>query len=59
MIGTPFAYVTQKLALLPFIPGASPPAKIAIVAAGVAFVLFFCNFVLSFFLSEKRESMAE
>jgi MFS family permease len=59
MFGTPFAYVTQKLALLPFIPGASPPAKIAIVAAGVAFVLFFCNFVLSFFLSEKRESMAE
>ena len=53
MIGTPFAAVTQYLALK--LPGEySSEAKIAYVAAGVAGVLFFTNFVLSFFLPEPK-----
>src|SRR5690606_37935870 len=52
MLGTPFAYVTQAIATLGFIPGASPAAKTAIVAAGVAFVLILCNLLLSCLLPE-------
>jgi hypothetical protein len=54
MLGTPFAYVTQVIATMEFIPGATPAAKIAIVAAGVAFVLIFVNFLLSFLLPEPE-----
>lgn len=54
MIGTPFAAVTQYLALTSFVPGASPEAKTAYVAAGVAGTLFFVNFILSFFLPEPK-----
>jgi MFS family permease len=54
MIGTPFAALTQFLALKEFVPGDSPEAKTAYVAAGVAGVLFFTNFVLSFFLPEPK-----
>lgn len=52
MLGTPFAYVTQAIATMGFVPGATPAAKIAIVAAGVAFVLILTNFLLSFLLPE-------
>ncbi len=52
MLGTPFAYVTQVIATLGFIPGATPAAKTAIVAAGVAFVLILCNLLLSFLLPD-------
>lgn len=52
MLGTPFAYVTQAIATMGFVPGATPAAKIAIVAAGVAFVLILANFLLSFLLPE-------
>jgi MFS family permease len=52
MFGTPFAYVTQRLALLPMIAGDTPTQKIAIAAAVVAFVLYFANIILSFFLPE-------
>jgi MFS family permease len=52
MFGTPFAYVTQQMALLSFIPGDTPAAKTAIVAAGVAFVLIVLNLVFSSFLPE-------
>ncbi|MEX0641867.1 MAG: MFS transporter [Pirellulales bacterium] len=55
MIGTPFAYVTQRLALLAVIPGGSSPAKIAIAAAVVAFVLYLVNLILSFFLPEPKQ----
>jgi MFS family permease len=55
MIGTPFAYVTQRLALLAVIPGAAPPAKIAIAAACVAFALYLINLILSFFLPEPAQ----
>ncbi len=54
MIGTPFAAVTQYLALQGFVPGASPEAKTAYVAAGVAAVLFLTNLILSCFLPEPK-----
>ncbi len=54
MIGTPFAAVTQYLALQSFIPGESPEAKTAYVAAGVAGTLFFLNLILSCFLPEPK-----
>ena len=52
MLGTPFAYVTQMIATLGFVPGESPAAKIAIVAAGVSFFLILCNLLLSTLLPE-------
>jgi hypothetical protein len=52
MFGTPFAYVTQRLALLSVIPGGAPAVKVAIAAAIIAFVLYFTNLVLSFLLPE-------
>jgi hypothetical protein len=54
MLGTPFAYVTTKIASQAFVPGASPQAKFAIVAAGVALTLFVSNLILSFQLPEQR-----
>lgn len=54
MLGTPFAYVTQVIATMSFVPGETPAAKIAIVAAGVAFVLILCNLLLSFLLPEPE-----
>jgi hypothetical protein len=59
MLGTPFAWVTQHLALYSFVPGATPAAKVAIVAAGVALVLSAINLVLSFFLPEQVERRIE
>jgi MFS family permease len=53
MFGTPFAYVTQQIAVLEMIPGATPAAKTAIVAAGVALVLFLLNLIFSFALPEE------
>jgi MFS family permease len=53
MIGTPFAWVTQRLALLAVIPG-DAPAKIAIVSAGIAFALYLINLILSFVLPEPQ-----
>lgn len=52
MFGTPFAYVTQQIAVLPFVPGATPFAKTAVVAAGIAFLLYLANLILSRFLPE-------
>jgi hypothetical protein len=57
MVGTPFAYVTQKLALLPFVAGPTPFAKMALVAASVAFTLYLVNLVLSFFLPEPDHDL--
>lgn len=54
MIGTPFAAVTQFLALQTFVPGESPEAKTAYVAAGVAGTLFALNLILSCFLPEPK-----
>ena len=52
MIGTPFAYLTQVLAVQTFVPGATPMEKLAYVAAGVAGLLFLLNFLLSYVLPE-------
>ena len=54
MIGTPFAAVTQYLALQSFVPGASPEAKTAYVAAAVATTLYLANLILSFYLPEPK-----
>ena len=54
MIGTPFAAVTQYLALQAFVPGATPEARTAYVAAGVAGTLFLTNLILSCFLPEPK-----
>ena len=53
MLGTCFAGVTHWLALvLPI--DAGPATKVAYVAAGVAFVLYLANFILSFWLPEPQ-----
>ena len=52
LIGTSFAWVTSTLAVQSFIPGASPPEKMAYTAAGVATFVSVCGFILSFFLPE-------
>jgi MFS family permease len=57
MIGTPFAYVTQRIALLPFIAGPTPFAKTALVAGGVAFTLILINLVISCFLPEPKHDL--
>lgn len=54
MIGTPFAALTQYLALQPFVPGSTPPEKTAYVAAAVATSLFLVNLLLSFLLPEPK-----
>lgn len=55
MFGTPFAYLTQQLAVLAMIPGATPSAKTALVAAGIAFVLYLINLILSYLLPEPEQ----
>jgi len=57
MIGTPFAYVTQRIALLPLIAGPTPFAKMAMVAGGVAFTLILINLIMSCFLPEPKHDM--
>jgi MFS family permease len=52
MIGTSFAFVTQQVALASFVPGQSPPERVAYVAAGVATLLYALNLALSFCLPE-------
>jgi hypothetical protein len=57
MIGTPFAYITQRLALLPFIAGPTPSAKTAIIAGAIAFALILINILLSYVLPEPKHDM--
>ncbi|BBO34390.1 MFS transporter [Lacipirellula parvula] len=59
MFGTPFAFLTQQIALFSFIPGASPAAKTAVVAAGMALVLFLANLIFSTVLPEQGADHAE
>ncbi len=59
MIGTCFAFVTQQLALMSFVPGTTPPQKVAYVAAGIATLLYAINLGLSFILPEPKESTME
>jgi MFS family permease len=57
MFGTPFAYVTQQIALASWIAGDTATAKIAVAAAGIAFVLYLANIALSFFLPEPPRDL--
>ena len=60
MLGTPFAWVTQQIALYDFVPGKSPFAKLAAAAAIIAFALYFINLMLTTVLPEQSaEHMAE
>lgn len=56
MIGTSFAWVTSYLAVQSFIPGNSPPQKVAYTAAGVAFFVYALGSILCCFLPEPKES---
>ena len=57
MFGTLFAYVTPQLALMPFLGGGAPTAKLAFAAAGVAFALYLGNIILSFFLPDPPRDL--
>ena len=52
MIGTCFAWVTANLAVQPFVPGDTPPVKLAYTAAAVALFVFAAGFLASFWLPE-------
>jgi hypothetical protein len=54
MIGTCFAFVTGYVATLPFIPGDSPPSKIAYTAAAVALFVYAVGSLACFFLPEPK-----
>jgi MFS family permease len=62
MLGTPFAFVTQRL-VSGVTPEGTPPAEVALitakVAAGVALVLFLVNLILSFKLPEQTVGEAD
>src|SRR5204863_257030 len=55
MIGTSFAWVTQSLAVQSFIPGDSPPMKMAYTAAGVAFFVYLVGTIACFWLPEPAK----
>ena len=59
MIGTSFAALTPHLALQSFVPGATPEAKTAMVAAGIATTLFAVNLIFSFVLPEPQPGDVE
>jgi hypothetical protein len=59
MIGTVFAAVTSTLAVQPFIPGESLPAKFAFTAAAVAFCVTLVGVIAGFFLPEPLREMEE
>jgi hypothetical protein len=52
MIGTSFAWVTSTLAIQDFVPGGSPPMKMAYTAAAVAFFVYALGSLACFFLPE-------
>jgi MFS family permease len=54
MIGTCFAFVTGYVATMPFIPGDSPPAKVAYTAAAVALFVYAVGSLACFFLPEPK-----
>jgi MFS family permease len=59
MIGTSFAWVTSTIAIQDWVPGGTPPTKLAYTAAGVALFVYLSGFVLSFFLPEPEGEMAD
>lgn len=57
MMGTPFAALTQWLAVLPFFAPAAAPANTAIIAACIALVLYLANLLFSFILPEPPRDL--
>jgi MFS family permease len=55
MIGTSFAWVAQRLAVQPFIPGSEAPTKMAYTAALVALFVYLVGSLACFFLPEPKE----
>jgi len=55
MLGTSFAWVTSTLAVQSFIPGATPPMKVAYAAAIVAVFVYFVGSVACAFLPEPAQ----
>jgi MFS family permease len=55
MIGTSFAWVTSIIAVQPFVPGDSPPEKLAYTAAGVALFVYLVGSIACFFLPEPGQ----
>jgi MFS family permease len=54
MIGTSFAWVTSTLSIQPWMPGDTPPMKLAYTAAGVALFVYLAGSILCFFLPEPK-----
>ncbi len=54
-IGTSFAWVTSNLAVSGFVPGDSPPTKVAYTAAGVALFVYALGSLLCFLLPEPSQ----
>lgn len=52
LIGTSFAWVTSTIAAQAWVPGGTPPARTALVAAGVALFVYLCGSILCCFLPE-------
>jgi hypothetical protein len=59
MIGTSFAWVTSTIAVQSFVPGGTPPTKVAYTAAGVAFFVYAVGSLLCSLLPEPAESGLE
>jgi MFS family permease len=59
MIGTSFAALTGWVAVQEWVPGGTPPTKLAYTAAGVALFVYLSGFLLSFFLPEPEGEMAD
>ena len=60
MIGTSFAWVTSSLAVQKFVPGGTPPMKVAFAAAGVCLFVYLVGTIACFWLPEPpKEDLPE
>jgi MFS family permease len=59
MIGTSFAWVTSTISIQDWVPGGTPPTKLAYTAAGVALFVYLANNVLVSFLPEPAGEIAD
>jgi MFS family permease len=59
LVGTAFAWVTSTVAVQPFMPGATPPTRLAYAAAGVALLVYAAGLALSFLLPEPPRDLPE
>jgi hypothetical protein len=54
MLGTSFAAITTMIAGMEWVPGGTPPAKLAYTAAAIGTAVFAANLLLSFWLPEPQ-----